>query len=430
MSSGTAVDVFVLLDQNDDVNDVRALHHLAARHPTVLVVTLAPDHRTAPAIVWSILRALGKRTASLQGATPEWSDAERWLAAHGIRELIVLRAQHLTDTRYRDLLETAARAAVDELVLITNDDDRRAWREGEHRTLTTTATLLERARRPDHSPSSRTSARWPVVPRSHPLRLRFDCLHTLRPADFQRVDALLNATLRSTETWLRAHPQPHPDELQDLLSVVLQADNPEQAHIRRCATALALCRAGLAMPNAEPRAIPELQLDVSQSREVHAYTEPRAGGRHLAELLTGLQPELLKLVGGDQLTDRSILGHKVPASTSPVLRAITKATGPIFPRATPSRAVTPPAGSQVQASRDPVAAMLAQLLEGRARYISRAELTAATRRQLDELVGLRILNAHRGTYRASHVALFSSFQTASPPPASTDNSMRQTAAAT
>lgn len=117
----------------------------------------------------------------------------------------------------------------------------------------------------------------------------------------------------------------------------------------------------------------------------------------------------------DQLTDESILGHTAPEAARPVLRAITKTTGPIFPRVAQLRRASPDR-PEVAGQRDPVIAILGQLLGGRAHTVNVTELTERVRRKLDELVDQRILDRQRGTYRASHVALYSSFRVTGHPP--------------
>lgn len=73
-----AVDVIV--DRDDDIATIRAIHALAAREPGVLAVHIAPGTREEPAVVWAILRALGKRFEQLDRPSVRvyWMDAERW----------------------------------------------------------------------------------------------------------------------------------------------------------------------------------------------------------------------------------------------------------------------------------------------------------------------------------------------------------------
>jgi hypothetical protein len=111
-----AVDVIV--DRDDDVGDLHAIYRHAREHPNALAVSISPDARSAPAVVWAILRALGKRRNRLGRNTPDWRDVTRWLAAHEITKLIVMRADHLTATAEAELLSAADRACVRSLTLV------------------------------------------------------------------------------------------------------------------------------------------------------------------------------------------------------------------------------------------------------------------------------------------------------------------------
>ena len=98
----------VVVDPRDDIATSRAIHRLAAARPAVLVASIPPDERTVSAVVWAILRALGKRTAKLARGTPDWHHARTWLRAHLISELIVLRAQHLKPGTEQALAQLAS----------------------------------------------------------------------------------------------------------------------------------------------------------------------------------------------------------------------------------------------------------------------------------------------------------------------------------
>jgi hypothetical protein len=68
-----AVDVIV--DREDDIATVKAIHALAAREPGVLAVSIVPGVRSETEVIWAILRALGKRVDQLTktrsgGSTP------------------------------------------------------------------------------------------------------------------------------------------------------------------------------------------------------------------------------------------------------------------------------------------------------------------------------------------------------------------------
>lgn len=158
--------------------------------------------------------------------------------------------------------------------------------------------------------------------------------------------------------------------------------------------------------------------------QVLAFTDARAGARELATLLTGLAPDLLDLVAGDQITDESVLGLIAPEPLRPVLRALARATGPIFPRPAQHQRSRADAREAAE-TRDPLIAILMPLLSGRANSINVGGIPESVRERLEHLVDERILDRRRNVYRASHVALHSSFRLTSAPPASTDIRMRQ-----
>jgi hypothetical protein len=99
--------VDVIVDRRDDIATVWAIRELAAREPGVLAVSIAPRSQAEPAVVWAILRALGKRIEQLDRTKIKvwWMDAERWLVAHRVREMVVLCAQHLGDRATEELTE-------------------------------------------------------------------------------------------------------------------------------------------------------------------------------------------------------------------------------------------------------------------------------------------------------------------------------------
>lgn len=407
-----AVDVIV--DRDDDVATVRAIHRLAAEQSTVLAVAVAPDWRTAPAVIWAILRALGKTITRLAAATPTWADAERWLIAHGIKELVVLGARHLTSPITRDLIDSTRRA---ELRLTLVHSGERHTPIGPESIRITLAELLARPRTTRARP--RPPRTWPSIPRSAALRLRFDCLHALAPQDFQRVDALLNATFTSADTWLSAHRAATRRELAQVVSLLTTASDPDQLHIRRCAVKAALLIHSTPMPSCRPQ--PHIARPPSSGAidELLACTDAVAAAHRLAALTTGLQPDLLALIAGDQITSDTIAGHRIPPRTEPVLRALGHRNGPIFDRvptrlqhaAVPNDPPRQPTASPHRGdTEDIVAAVLGRLLIGRAHRVKTAEVPSAVHDRLADLAADGILDREHGGYRASHIALYSSFQ--------------------
>jgi hypothetical protein len=177
--------VDVLVDRDDDVATIQAIHRLATDHSTMLAATIAPDWRSDRAVTWAILRALGKRFDLLGDLAPDWGHAERWLVAHHIRELIILRAQHLTADHTEHLIRMGDRADI--AVVFVHSP-----RSAAPSATLTPSELLARPRRPSGPPPDTPT--WPMIPRSHPWRLRTDCARQLSRKEFQRVDRLLVAT--------------------------------------------------------------------------------------------------------------------------------------------------------------------------------------------------------------------------------------------
>ena len=405
-----AVDVIV--DRNDDIATVRAIHRLAAGHPAVLAISLGPDSRAAPAVVWAILRALGKRTEKLAGHTPRWCDAEVWLTAHGIMELVVLRAQHLAATRERELEQLGKRAGI--TITLVYSGPEAAVRQP-------TIALGELLGRPRQSSRAEPRLpRWPRVPRSHPLRLRYDCAWTLPAEQFQSADRLLCDGYLALAGWLAVHPRAPRARVAQAVAVVSVAHDHKQRHIRQCAIGLALLSAGITPPPPVEPPIRAHPLSDTHIAEALAYTSPPHAGYALAEQLTSLPPDLLDLIGGDQITDDAILGLPVPEPARPVLRALKRAGSRVLE---PPRDRDPdPAERGIEQDRleaaisySHFAAILAKLLGGRRQSIAATRIPKFVRTQLDELRADDLIDLERGVYRASAIALYSSYRLPSPP---------------
>ena len=189
-----AVDVIV--DRDDDIATVNAIHSLAVRQRGVLVIHIAPATREEPAVVWAILRALGKRIERLDRPNLRvfWMDAERWLTAHRVREIVVLCAQHLGASVTEELKAHVSGRFRLALALIYSG------RAAAKRAATTT--LDAYLGKPRHPPQPDGRPRhWPQVPRSDPLRFRYDCWRQLAPKDFARVEGLLSRSMTPLSGW-------------------------------------------------------------------------------------------------------------------------------------------------------------------------------------------------------------------------------------
>ena len=403
--------VDVIVDPGDDIATVRTIHGLAARERGILAVTIAPGTRAEPAMVWAILRALGKRIERLHRPTVRvhWMDAQRWLVAHGITEMVVVHAQHLDDHLTDELANRVGRRLGIALVLVYGGS------RPPRRPATTTLAMLLAGNRHSLAACSRVRA-WPRVPRSHPLRLRYDCAQRLSADEFQRVDRLLVGSLRTLcASQYRVFMTR--GDVRRALRVISTADDPEQAFIRSCGARLALLCDGIPVPRTRALKFRERPLTHAQIDHAHSYTSPRAAGYLLAELVTGLPPVLLDLIAGDQITDDAILGCTVPNRARPVLRALESGHEPVL---------EPPGGPTYElprTTRHPswphteqlFADAVRQLLRGRAATVLDSDLNARLRARFDQLRAAGIVERTRGAYRASHIALYSCYQLPAPP---------------
>ena len=405
--------VDVIVDPDNDVATVKALHALAAREPGVLTVSIAPGSDAQPAVVWAILRALGKRIEQLPQTSFKvfWMDAERWLVAHQIAEMVVLSAQHLRGGTAEQLERHVARLRI-ALILVYNGPA-----PARVPATTTLTAFLTRPRRPQPPARSRTR-RWPRVPRSHPLRLRYDCSQHLAADQFEQVDRLLFGSLSTLSAWQwRCGGDVTPRQVRRALRLVSTANDPDQAYTRRCGAQLALLCAGIPVPRTRPlaphgRPLTDAQLDV-----IHGYTTSWVAGYVLAELITGLPAALVDLIAGDQITDDAILGCMVPDRAQAILRALdthheAALQGPAGPTHDPPFA---DGHSPWPHAEQLFAAAVGWLLNGRAASIPVSDTSAKLRAQLNQLHAAGIVERNRGAYRASHVALYSSYRLPAPP---------------
>ena len=409
--------VDVIVDPDDDIRTTRAIYALAARDPHVLAASAPPDTRTSSGIMWSILRALGKRSEHLTGP-PQWHQVRRWLTAHEVRELVVLRAQHLRHATRAELIEQVGNGVRVHITLIYNGAD-------EGRTATTTlSAFLERPR--NMAPRAPAPAAWPQVPRVHPLRFRYDAAHALDREDFRAVEQLLATAFRTLTGWLAVNRHPTSDRLAQAVAVIGAATDPEQAHIRRTGAQLALTIARLPAPNSQALPVAANRLDAARVAAIHEYTSPSVAGYILAAWVTGLSDDLVELIGGDQIGDDHILGTQVPAPARPVLRALGRDYDPVLtPPRSSTRPPAAPAASETVARRpdDPDSefhATLEWLLRSHRHALRADAIAEGLRATFEQLRLQRLLEFYDDAYRASPIALHGTFSRAHHRPSSTD----------
>jgi hypothetical protein len=218
---------------------------------------------------------------------------------------------------------------------------------------------------------------WPAVPRSHPLRFRYDCWRELEPDTFARVERRLFGCMTLLGGWCQSTEPSRLAEIERAFRVLIEADDPELAYIRRCGAELALISHQIpALPAAPLSLRPHpLRTHPATPREIdalHAHTDPARAGYELAKLITGLPDELLALIGYDQITDHSILGCLVPQAARPILRAIEESHEPVLdiPWPDPAQPGEDPADRNIATEEPPAverdyATALGSLLRGR-----------------------------------------------------------------
>ena len=83
-----------------------------------------------------------------------------------------------------------------------------------------------------------------------------------------------------------------------------------------------LLGSGIPVPRTRLLRLQGRSLTSAQIDAVRAYTSPWVAGYVLAELVTGLPPKLLGLIGGDQISEEAILSCQAPERARAVLRTL------------------------------------------------------------------------------------------------------------
>jgi hypothetical protein len=121
---------------------------------------------------------------------------------------------------------------------------------------------------------------------------------------------------------------------------------------------------------------------------------------------------LVALIGGDQITDSAILGCPVPEPVRPILRAVDDRSEPVLQ--VPDMAAPEPIIDTTPPEEE-FAEALGRLLQGRNARIRPRKLPPQLRPRFQALRADGILDRSYGAYRASHIALYSSFTRDEPP---------------
>jgi hypothetical protein len=132
------------------------------------------------------------------------------------------------------------------------------------------------------APESARPPAWPRVPRTHPLRLRYDCSRELAAEDFVRVEQLLNTAVRVGGRWRSPYGPERValKHIQDDLAVTRAAEDPERAYVRKCAAEIHLICDQVAVDGAPPTRLGGSSLTDEQLAAVHAHNNPKQACHH------------------------------------------------------------------------------------------------------------------------------------------------------
>ncbi|MEV4178935.1 hypothetical protein [Nonomuraea sp. NPDC049709] len=212
-ASGARLPMTILLDAVDDYRVTRAVLGLLDRAGGVLVVDPTVGTTAVVSLAQDILVALGKQPAAVVisriGTAALWQAATAWLAAAGIKRLVVLRAHRLPQRALARLAQLAADAPV-ALTVVWHAPPPPSWE-----TVLPTATIClsrqvmeavavarrqgpgaappvtgERCEQKDQAIAHALTHALPSLPGSEAPWFRADAQRLLEREDFCRVDVL------------------------------------------------------------------------------------------------------------------------------------------------------------------------------------------------------------------------------------------------
>jgi hypothetical protein len=307
----------VVVDPDDDIATVKALYALQASAVDTVVVPVTPRATHFRGLVWDILRALGKRR-SPQAPVPYWElswlAVTRWALAHGVCDLIVLYAQHIDEPLIPNLQRAVEEAGARLTLVYTRSTER----------VTTTATLDDVLTHQTARKAPAITQAWPAVPASHPLRFRYDCRLKLDKEGFLTVDAVLQDVYGRLGKWLAMNRATSTQEVARAVSVVLACWDDRQLTIRGKAADLALISARRPDTVESLGVTPVIRYQIRRERAVKllAPIDPMVAARELVDYATELPPNLVALIGRDQITATTFMGEQPTPSITPLLRAL------------------------------------------------------------------------------------------------------------
>lgn len=317
ISHETQVDIVV--DRTDDVANVHALQSLAHSSPTVLTIAIPPGFAVPPGpglLAAEILWALGKRR-STRWKDPNTSqgDADVWLRANQIRELVILQAQHLPANAPHHLTPWAEIRDIDIALLYCGANL--------HVQPTTTIdAFLNRPRRP--AAAERPPPAWPRIEEVDLLDYRTQCLRQLSDAEYRRVDRAYHGSATRIRWFFDGWRRASRDELGRAVAFASATEDDELRDILMNGALAGLVTLGRALPETPPIRPPFEPHRVSQ-QQLTEFLEDinpwRAAIRFLRHW-THLSDRRLSVLGSEQFTATTVAGIEFPDEMRPIFRAV------------------------------------------------------------------------------------------------------------
>ena len=311
--------VDILVDRTDDVANVHALQRLAHSCTTVLTVAIPPGIVMPPGtalgaaeIVW----ALGKRRSTRwRDPAPRQGDADIWLRANQIRELVILQAQHLPANALDQLRPWAEMRDLD-IALLYCGADLQA-----QPTITLEA-FLNRPRRP--AAAEKPAPKWPRIEAVDLLDYRAQCFSQLSDAEYRRVDRAFHGSATRIRWFFDSSRSASRDELGRAVAFAAATEDDELRDILMNGARAGLLTLGRALPDRPPIQPPFEPHPVSQ-QQLTEFLEDinpwRAAIRFLRHW-THLSDRRLSVIGAEQITATTVAGIEIPYEMRPIFRAV------------------------------------------------------------------------------------------------------------
>lgn len=317
-------EAYFIYDPTDAGNTAQLARRLG-RHEGVVCVEIPPgESLPVGALALGILAALGKdldREKQIK-QRDAWPLARVWLNAEEIQALIVIGADQLDVTTWRQLSDVCRQSPTPSVILIQHQTGlERTQRELLDRERTFTSAppaafhawgarfdaALEHAASPDDELEPPRKARFPSVPDDEIPYFRAACRAALSKPDFRVVDDAYRKSYDSTCRWLARCDQLSEDEVGGFLAAAMYwADVNEQLTRLRGAQVAFLRHWWLLKVDidglvAAHHVDAPTHIDAETHRLLRAYIQPKTSALAALAIVTGLPPGRLAMLSADQI---------------------------------------------------------------------------------------------------------------------------------